>query len=31
LNLMWLASQMADELQAMLPIVAKEVRKEARA
>lgn len=31
LNLMWLASQMADELQAMLPIIAEEVRKEGRA
>jgi hypothetical protein len=31
LNLIWLASQLADELQAMLPIVADEVRREERA
>jgi hypothetical protein len=31
LNLMWLASQLANELEAMLPIVAEEARKEARA
>lgn len=31
LSLMWLASQLAAELQAMLPIIAEEVRKEGRA
>lgn len=31
LNLMWLASQLANELEAMLPIVVEEARKEARA
>jgi hypothetical protein len=31
LSLMWLASQLADELKAMLPIVAEEVSKEAQA
>lgn len=30
LNLLWLASQLADDLEAMLPIVADEVRREAR-
>jgi hypothetical protein len=31
LSLMWLASQLADELKAMLPIIADEVRREGRA
>lgn len=31
LNLMWLASQLAGELEAMLPIVAEEVRQEGQA
>jgi hypothetical protein len=30
-NVMWLASQLADELKGMLPIVAEEARQEARA
>jgi hypothetical protein len=30
-DLMWLASQLADEVEAMLPIIADEVRKEGRA
>jgi hypothetical protein len=30
-NLMWLASQMADEVQAVLPLAAKEQRQEKRA
>jgi hypothetical protein len=30
-DLMWLASQLANELQAMLPIIAEEARKEGRA
>lgn len=31
LNLMWLASQLADEVQAMLPLAAKEQRREKQA